>query len=214
MNDDRLPSKGPGRNENGNLHLTEVKIFLTFPDGGHEARPVRISKAQADFQQEGWGIAAAIDGNPQTAWGIFPSVARSHEAVFELAEDLIVPPGAKLSIELQQTFPENHPIGRFRISVSGAERPATLVALPPELDSAVRTPEPLRTPAQKQTLALAYWTAEWKQQLTALPPASMVYAGAADFAPDGSHKPAGRPRPSPSARPAAIQDGPARTWPT
>ncbi len=195
MNDDRLPSKGPGRNENGNLHLTEVKIFLTFPDGGHEARPVRISKAQADFQQEGWGIAAAIDGNPQTAWGIFPSVARSHEAVFELAEDLIVPPGAKLSIELQQTFPENHPIGRFRISVSGAERPATLVALPPELDSAVRTPEPLRTPAQKQTLALAYWTAEWKQQLTALPPASMVYAGAADFAPDGSHKPAGRPRP-------------------
>jgi len=115
--------------------------------------------------------------------------------VFELAEDLILPAGGAISIELEQSFPENHPIGRFRVSVCGAERPAKLVSLPPELDAAVRSPEAERTPEQRLSVAKAFWTMTWKSELAALPPASLVYAAAADFAPDGSHKPSGRPRP-------------------
>ena len=189
--DDRLPGKGPGRNENGNLHLTEIRLFLVPAEPNAAPIPLAISRAIADFQQEGWGVAAAIDGNLQTAWGIYPAVGRPHEAVFELAADAPFPPGAHLKVELEQVFPENHPIGRFRLSLTGAARPVNLAMLPPELDSAVRVPAQERTERHLKTLVLTYL----REQLSALPAPNFVFAAAADFAPDGSHRPSGKPRP-------------------
>ena len=54
--------------------------------GDGRAKPVAIRRASADFDQAGWTVAHAIDGNPATAWGIYPQVGKPHEAVFELAE--------------------------------------------------------------------------------------------------------------------------------
>ena len=111
--DDRLPSRGPGRNENGNLHLTEFRV-------ASGSRPVSVRVASADFEQTDWGIAAAFDGNNQTAWGIYPEVGKPHHAVFELAEDVGDGP---LTFTVVQTHPASHPIGRFRLSVTTATRP-------------------------------------------------------------------------------------------
>ena len=44
------------------------------------ARPTSIRPAGASPQ--------AIDGNPATAWGIYPEVGKSHAAVFKLREPL------------------------------------------------------------------------------------------------------------------------------
>jgi hypothetical protein len=44
-------------------------------------------------------------------------------------------------------------------------------------------------------LAVTVATRSLERQLSALPPPKLVYAGASDFAPDHSHKPAGGPRP-------------------
>ena len=79
--DDRLPHRGPGRNDNGNLHLTEFQMLAG-------SRPLAIKAASSDYDQPGWGVATSIDGNDQTAWGIYPEVGKPHHAVFELADDL------------------------------------------------------------------------------------------------------------------------------
>ena len=50
--------------------------------GGNAHQP------QADFNQGGWPIGDAIDRLPQTGWGIYPEVGRSHTAVFELADPI------------------------------------------------------------------------------------------------------------------------------
>src|SRR5205085_2379816 len=84
-----LPHSGPGRQDNGNLHLSEFKL-LAAPKSGEAAAPVAIAGAFADFNQDGWGVGAAIDGKPETAWGIFPQVGQSHAAVFVLPEPLMV----------------------------------------------------------------------------------------------------------------------------
>ena len=193
--DDRLPSHGPGRNANGNLHLTEIAVSeasASAPDGW---RPVPIARAAADFDQAGWGIAGSIDGDPKTAWGIFPEVGKPHEGVFEFRDDVGDRPGTTLRFVLRQTFPTGHPIGRFRLSVTSAPRPVRVGSLPGPLAALLEIPPDRRTPDQRKELAAIYLAEDLDRRLASLPPPRLVYAAASDFAPDGSHKPTAGPRP-------------------
>ncbi|MBK7999864.1 MAG: DUF1553 domain-containing protein [Verrucomicrobia bacterium] len=82
LSDATLPHKGPGRQDNGNLHLSEIKIFAR--EGSNSPlRKVEVLHASADFDQSGWTISHAIDGKPKTAWGIYPQVGKSHHAVLD-----------------------------------------------------------------------------------------------------------------------------------
>ena len=191
--DDRLPAHGPGRNMNGNLHLTEITVSLaTGPD---QWRPVPIARAAADFDQAGWGIAGSIDGDPKTAWGIFPEVGKPHEGVFEFRDDVGEAGGTTLRIVLRQTFPAGHPIGRLRLSVTASARPARVGSLPGPLAALLEVPPDRWTAEQKQELGAIYQAETLDRRIASLPPTHLVYAAAADFAPDGSHKPTAGPRP-------------------
>lgn len=192
--DDRLPTHGPGRAGNGNLHLTEFAVSVSTKSQPERAVPIRI--ASADFEQAGWGIAAAIDGNDQTAWGIYPQVGKPHQAVFELADDIVGDAGGTtLKFRLRQTYPAGHLMGRLRLSVTSAPRPVRVTSVPDAIAAILAVPRENRTAEQKQTLAAHVLGASLERELAALPPQQLVYAGAAEFAPDGSHKPPGGPRP-------------------
>ncbi|AMV37309.1 PSD1 and planctomycete cytochrome C domain-containing protein [Planctomyces sp. SH-PL62] len=194
--DDRLPSGGPGRNANGNLHLTEIAVFEASSDAPDGWRPAPIATATSDFDQAGWGIAAAIDGDPKTAWGIHPEVGKPHEGVFEFRDEVGRAGGeTTLRFVLRQTFPAGHPIGRFRLSVVAAPRPVRVGSLPGSLAASLATPPDRRTPEQRRELGEAYLAETLDRQIAALPPARLVYAAAGDFVPDGSHKPVPSPRP-------------------
>ena len=194
--DDRLPSRGPGRNpNNGNLHLTEITVSeapATAPEGW---RAAPISRAAADFDQAGWGIAGAIDGNPKTAWGIHPEEGKPHEGVFEFRDDVGKEGGTTLRFVLRQTYPAGHPIGRFRLSVTAAARPVRVGSLPGPLAALLAIPTDRRAPVQRQELAAIYLAEVLDRKIATLPPTRLVYAAASDFAPDGSHKPTASPRP-------------------
>jgi hypothetical protein len=186
--DDRLPSRGPGRNSNGNLHLTEFEVLESM-------KPVPIARAVADFDQAGWGIAGAIDGKAQTAWGIHPEVGKPHEGVFEFRDDVGREGGTTLTFVLRQTAPANHPIGRFRLSVTNAPRPVRAGSLPGPLAGLLDVPSECRTREQRLELASIYLAEVLDRQIAALPPPRLVYAAASDFTPDGTHKPTAGPRP-------------------
>ncbi|MCX6910554.1 MAG: hypothetical protein NTY01_21270 [Verrucomicrobia bacterium] len=121
--DDSLPIKGPGRAVNGNFTLAE----FTVTAGG---QPVRIVRARADFAQTsfgGWPAEAAIDGKPQTGWGIDPAEGARHVAVFELERPLSCPQGSALEFQLDHTG-RQHNIGRLRLSATSAKPPITVPA--------------------------------------------------------------------------------------
>ncbi len=118
LTDDSLPYKGPGRAINGNFTLSELRLFVA-------GQQIPIARAGADFSQSshgGWPVAAAIDGQPHTGWGIDPAEGANHFAIFELAQPLSFPPDSLVEIRLDHTD-RQHSIGRLRLAVTAMEAP-------------------------------------------------------------------------------------------
>jgi hypothetical protein len=193
--DDSLPKKGPGRQDNGNLHLSEFRLLAALPGGAEPPRPVEIAGASADFDQEGWMARHAVDGQAGTAWGIYPEVGKPHQAVFETREDLSFPDGTLLRFVLEQEHGGGHLIGRARLSVTSAPRPVRAAPFPDDVAAALAVPSGKRTKEERLTVGAHYLREQLQGELAALPPQHQVYAIAGDFTPDGSHKPPGKPRP-------------------
>ena len=196
LTDASLPKQGPGRQDNGNLHLNEL-VAKVAPKGQPEAATtLKFMSPRADFNQQGWTIEMAFDGNEATAWGIFPEVGKPHSAVFEFSEPLLVAAETTLTVELKQLHGGGHLIGRPRISITSAAKPIPLdgQSLPAEVASVVTTPADQRTDRQRADLATFVLAAKYDRVLAALPPRQFVYAGTNDFQPDGSFKPAEKPR--------------------
>ncbi|HVR73459.1 MAG TPA: DUF1549 and DUF1553 domain-containing protein, partial [Planctomycetota bacterium] len=194
LSDDSLPMRGPGRADNGNLHLSEFQLLL-FGPGAAAGQPVALAASTADFDQDGWTIARAIDGKEDTAWGIHPRVGEPHEAVFELSERLVPPPGSKLVFVLKQLHGAGHLIGRPRLSWTSVEPASRAAILPGEVRQALAIPAAKRGEAERMALAAFHERGRISRELSALPDPALVYAAASDFEPDASHKPAGAPRP-------------------
>jgi hypothetical protein len=195
LTDDSLPLKGPGRQDNGNFHLNEFSVLAAA--SGKTQPPTRqtLKKASADFNQDGWTVAMAIDSNPRTAWGIYPRVSQAHRAVFEFAEPVGTRDGTTLTFVLEQTHGGGHLIGRVRIAATTSAQPSTTAdALPEAVVATLAIPAEKRTDAQRAQLGLFVLERNVETALGALPPPALVYAAASDFKPDGSFKPAGKPR--------------------
>jgi hypothetical protein len=196
MSDESLFHKGPGRQDNGNLHLSEFKLLVAKGEG--EPEPVVLAKPVADFDQSGWTIAHALDGNPKTAWGIYPQTGQSHQAVFELKQPIDASAGVTLTFVLEQLHGGGHLIGRPRLSVTGMKDPsaaASLAATPPGIESILSVEAKQRTVEQKSQLSLFFLKKENALALATLPNQSMVYAVASDFQQKGNFVPARKPRP-------------------
>jgi len=193
---DQLPMRGPGRSDNGNLHLNQIRVFQMHEDPTRQRVEHLIAAPHADFNQTGWGIEASVDGNPNTAWGIFPEVSKSHHAVFPFRTAIKSDAATSLSIELHQIHGGGHLIGRFRLSVSDADVDLLQNAeeVSTEVSAILDTPRDSRTDDQNQTLAIWYLRDRLKRQLATLPEQQSLYAGTNLFQPDGSFRPALTPR--------------------
>ncbi len=190
--DDSLPHHGPGRQAaNGNLHLSEFQV-LAFEPGANAARDLALANPSADFNQNQWTIAHALDRNEKSAWGIHPREGEAHRAVFELREKLHVANGTTLTFVLKQLHGEGHLIGRLRLAVTDAATPV-LAGVPPEIATILASTA--RTDEQRAVLTAFLLKEKIPRDLAALPAPSLVYAAASEFEPDGALKPSGGPRP-------------------
>lgn len=198
LSDDSLPHKGPGRQDNGNLHLNEITVTVAPRDKPGEAKKVTLINPRADFNQQDWGIERAIDGNPGTAWGIYPQVGMSHVAIFEIADPKSCGGEIVLTVKLEQVHGGGHLIGRPRLSVTEIEtsQPIRLgvEVLPAAITEILKVDAAARTERQQADLAVFYLAQNADEQLAALPPLQHVYAASSDFKPDGGFAPAKAPR--------------------
>ena len=146
------------------------------------AQIARFSHASASYQQKNFEASEAIDGDAgrESGWAIAGGHGRNHNAVFELSSPLS---GGQLNLRLQQTYP-NHAIGRFRILVTDAAKPAP--ALPEDIARIIATPQGQRDRVAAAKL-LSYYAkhspeaklqeqkiAQLRRQLTNIKPATTV----------------------------------------
>lgn len=192
LTDESLPHRGPGRQDNGNLHLSEISVEF-IPLGKPKER-VKLTSARADFNQEGWGIDRAIDGKMETAWGIFPQVGRPHQAVFLFGNPLKEAKGGRMVVTLHQQHGAMHLIGRPRLSITAAPAPS-LSPVPGNIEIILSKQASKRTEADTAELIHFVLSSRVEEELARLPAPKLVYAAATDFNPDGSFRPAKGCRP-------------------
>ena len=158
--DPSLPLGGPGRAQNGNFVITEVKGQVVLPDGTL-GRTVKFSHAAASLEQllfagddipgKRWGALHAIDNDanlPYLGWAILPETGKAHAMVLGLSEPLTMPTGATLRITIENNHSTDHNIGCFRLSTTAAPdyirtitKSDLAVASIAAIDAGKRTPE-------------------------------------------------------------------------
>ncbi len=149
LTDPSLPAQGPGRAPNGNFVLNEFKVSVRpRAEGGF--KPEALQNAQADFSQESWAVAGAIDGNEATGWAVSPQFGKPHTAVFEFKTPVSFGDKGEIQITMIQKFPgKEHNLGKFRLSVTTAKTPILLNGPPAPIAQILNTAPDKRTPEQK-----------------------------------------------------------------
>ncbi len=157
--DPSLPASGPGASGNGNFVLTEISLALRAPGAAPAAlQALPLSAASADFAQDDWPVAHAIDGKNDTGWAIMPQTGRAHTATFSCPTTAL-PAGATLVVTLNQLSPHaQHLIGRLRLSASPRPDLGGTAALPKAVQAILPVAAGARSPAQAGELAAYYRT--------------------------------------------------------
>jgi hypothetical protein len=122
LTDPSLPSQGPGRSGNGNFVVSTFSVMFGAPGKPDTPTAVQFAGAKADYEQPNFTAAGAIDDKPATGWAIAGGTGKEHHATFEIPADVKLPPGAPLTITIDQQYADGqHTLGKFRLSVLPAE---------------------------------------------------------------------------------------------
>jgi hypothetical protein len=114
---------------------------------GDTARAQTLVEPRADFSQDGWPVANAIDGDVKTGWAVSPRVRERHVAIFNFAEPVELAAESQLRVTVTQKYGNGLTLASLRITTSDAD-PASLK--PPEDDpEVVRLRADVKTAQQK-----------------------------------------------------------------
>ena len=154
--DNGQPAKGPGRAKNGNFVLNELRVNIAPKSDLGQARVIKLGNARADFNQNGYAVNAAIDGNPGTGWAISPQFGRNHFGIFEFPKGDGFKSGTRLTLALVQQFGAKHIIARFRVSITSSPLPLRKGKLPAALAKALAVPKAKRSKEQQALITKAF----------------------------------------------------------
>jgi hypothetical protein len=169
--DERFPAKGPGRASDGNFVLSEIQVSAAPKSDPKQSKPVTLQKPLADFAQNTFDVAKAIDGqvNGQQGWAVSPVFGQTHWATFETKEPVGGGGGTVLTIKLHHRFGKGFMPGRFRLSVTPLPQPIGL-GLPEEYREILALAPELRNEKQRNALLAHLRTtdSEWRKRTEAV----------------------------------------------
>ena len=159
-----LAKGGPGRGDNGNFCLTDLKVTARPAAGGDEVT-VTLTDPQATFDQQGLGVAQAIDSDGTSGWAVDPQFGKDHAAVFTFAQPLGFAGGTRLTVTLRFANNLRHGLGRPRLSLITGPVSLDGRTVTAAVADALGTPASARSAAQHQAL-LEWWRVSdpgWRQ---------------------------------------------------
>jgi len=184
--DDKLPARGPGRADNGNIVLHELSV--AYSDKKSD-KPVslKLKDALATFSQAGFEVARAIDGKVDTGWALAPEIGKNHTAIFSFEKPVVVAAGATLTVKLDQRYGTGHTLGKFRLGFTADAKVKLGGGTAADVLAIIDTPTPKRTAAQQEKLQAMYLAtdAEYRrlqQAVPVAPPTDPRAVGAQDLA--------------------------------
>ncbi len=153
--DATLPAFGPGLAPNGNFVLNEFLAQWATVEKPNQKTRINFAEAKADIEQESLEVSKAINGKRDASgdgWAVGSQFGVDHVAVFSLKEPLTLKQATRLTIALDQRYPDNkHVLGRFRISITDAENPLEF-GIPRNIDQILALVPAARDEAQQKTL--------------------------------------------------------------
>ncbi|MFT5469186.1 MAG: hypothetical protein ACI8UO_004301 [Verrucomicrobiales bacterium] len=151
LNHDSLTGKGLSRAESGNFVLTDFSLSI-------DDTPVKIVSAEASFEQGGWPVKGAFDGDAKTGWAVYPgkTVESEQQAAFIFEKPLEIVPDKPLKIILRHDSSHiHHSLGRFRLSITTEPKP-TLGGRDAKLIAGLKIAPDKRTKEQIALVASAH----------------------------------------------------------
>ncbi len=148
--DDSLVNKGPGRADNGNFVLSELKLQLN-------GQPLELAAVRADFEQGGFPLSATLDGKNDTGWAVAADFGRPHTGLYEVRSPAAPANGEGLvtcRLEFLSSH-VSHVLGRFRLSVTNSPA-ATFRSIPDKVREALAIAADKRDEAQRKEVVDYY----------------------------------------------------------
>jgi len=153
LSDERLPGGGPGRvhyeGQAGDFILTELTAQV-------DGQPATFARAAHSYANGGDHAAKAVDGKTDTGWTIKGQSGKPHSALFVFDKPLGKAAELKLAMLFERYYASA--LGRFRWSVTSDPAPASIAALPPEIEALLLIPAAQRSPDQLTALR-RHWLA-------------------------------------------------------
>jgi hypothetical protein len=155
-----LPKQGPGRADNGNFVLGDIRLSI---QGGVGELP-RFIAARATHQQnsDSLAVAASIDNDPVSGWAVDGQIGQDQAAVFQLDKPLVIDHPTELTVTLTFNHPNaKHALGRFRLSVASDPAATPVVGqveTPPTIVDAIQR---LRSRVAEVELASVAQSSDW-----------------------------------------------------
>jgi hypothetical protein len=162
----RLPKLGPGRAENGNFVVSEIKMTAAPLANPAKAEAVPLQGGIHSYAQNGFSAAATVDGNLDTGWAIDPQAGKNHTMAVETSRDVSHAGGTRLVIQIVHNYPDGkHNLGKFRLSISTSPRPLALDGVAEPLASLLSVAADKRSDEQRAAIAKYFrgQDAEWKR---------------------------------------------------
>ena len=149
--------QGPRPGDRRQLRAQRDRLSTAAPKADpKQAKPVKLDKAVADFSQDDFDVANAIDGSPNDpgkGWAVSPATGTTHWATFETAQPIGGAGGTVLTFKLTHMFQNVWTLGRFRLSATRGAKPVGL-SLPEDFRAILAVAPELRTEAQKRPAVL------------------------------------------------------------
>ena len=168
-----MVKNGPGRADNGNFDLTDVKVVITANSqqpsaDSRKAEPIKLLNPVSTFDQNaGLSVKLTIDGDPKTGWAVDPQFGKDHAARFEFEKPIGVEGGSTITVTLAFNGNNKHNLGRVRLSVATAKEavPLDAGATFGDLIAALKKPAEQRSPREVEKLLTWYRSRddEWKK---------------------------------------------------
>ncbi len=120
--DDSIKGKGPGRTLHGNFVVSELEVYAA-------GKLVTLQQATSTADQSGFPVTSAVDGNPNTGWGIDvpgKNIRSNQAATFTLATPITT--ACEVRVVLKQFQGGHHTIGRIKVSMGSPQEPGLNVA--------------------------------------------------------------------------------------